>query len=751
MLRFTGRAVLALTILCASAAIFRVVHAEDQRRAEERLSFQTHADWSPRINLNADVAMVYGIDPSLPARMESWRQHHYVIQVMTGVAWGQYQDYLDGRFDGQNHWDQAQTDRDGKPIMHGGFKDVPYMSPGEAYGRYLTVGIKRALDAGAEAIYLEEPEFWAAGGYEANFQREWQAYYGEPWQPPQSSPDAQYRASKLKYFLYRRTLSQIFDFVKDYGKASGRTIPCYVPTHSLLNYAHWRIVSPESSLLQVGADGYIAQVWTGTARTPNLYEGLRKERTFETAFLEYGAMQNLVRASGRRVWYLNDPVEDNPNHNWDDYRMNWENTLTASLLQPEVWRYEIMPWPERIFNGKYPAKDLSDTRPLKQLEHTPNGTGLGGFGPRNAAERVSIPKAYETELQAVIRALGEMKQPEENVRWEHSGTRGVGVLVSDTMMFQRADPNPSDPNLGSFYGLAMPLLKRGIPVEPVQIESANSPGFLDRYWLLLLTYEGQKPPTPAFHNALAQWVRGGGALVVVDDDLDPYCAVREWWNTPPMSYATPRQHLFESLGLPKDATGLNRVGHGVVLREARSPAALTYLRDGAEVVRGLARQAAEAMNLNWTETNALVLRRGPYLIAAGLDESIPNAAPFVLHGHYIDLFDAQLPLRNEVTLSPSKRALLFDLDSIQTTGPLVVAAACKVSQTRFEGDTLEFNAEGVADTEAVVRILAPRTPSSVLVAGKALPPDDWVASEGTLQLHFQNSVQAVPVEIHFAP
>jgi hypothetical protein len=82
----------------------------------------------------------------------------------------------------------------------------------------------------------------------------------------------------------------------------------------------------------VGADGYIALVWIGTARTPNVYEGRRRERTFEAAFLEYGSMQNLVRASGRRVWYLNDVVEDNPNHD-RDYRRNWENTLTASLLQ----------------------------------------------------------------------------------------------------------------------------------------------------------------------------------------------------------------------------------------------------------------------------------------------------------------------------------------------------------------------------------------------------------------------------------
>ena len=120
----------------------------------------------------------------------------------------------------------------------------------------------------------------------------------------------------------------------------------------------------------------------------------------------------------------------------------------------------------------------------------------------------------------------------------------TGVLVSDTMMFQRADPNPSDANLGSFYGLALPLVKRGVPVEAVQIESATQPGFLDRYKLLLLTYEGQKPPTPEFHDALAEWVRKGGALVVIDDDRDPYNAVREWWNVAPLAYATPRQHLF---------------------------------------------------------------------------------------------------------------------------------------------------------------------------------------------------------------
>ena len=122
---------------------------------------------------------------------------------------------------------------------------------------------------------------------------------------------------------------------------------------------------PEIVSTDVGADGYIVQVWTGTARTPNFYNGVTKQRTFETAFLEYGALQNIARSSGKSIWYLNDPIEDNPDHSWVDYRTNWESTLTASLLQPGVARYEIHPWPERIFGPKsmHPASEQTEANP----------------------------------------------------------------------------------------------------------------------------------------------------------------------------------------------------------------------------------------------------------------------------------------------------------------------------------------------------------------------------------------------------
>ncbi len=109
-----------------SAAENPVPLSTDTNQILERTSFQTGEPWTPQGDLRSGVAIVYGIDTNLPARIETWRDHGYRIHVMTGVAWGNYQDYLYGRFDGINHEDEAQTERNGNKIGHGG--DVYYMS-----------------------------------------------------------------------------------------------------------------------------------------------------------------------------------------------------------------------------------------------------------------------------------------------------------------------------------------------------------------------------------------------------------------------------------------------------------------------------------------------------------------------------------------------------------------------------------------------------------------------------------------------
>jgi hypothetical protein len=718
------RSLIALFLLCNSLpgaeATFSFEGDPDQRL--ERTCFQTSQPWSGRADLRSDVAICYGIDAGLPQRIQTWRDHGYRIHVMTGVSWGQYQDYLYGRFDQVNHEDEAQTDRNGKKISHGG--DVYYMCPGTNYGKFLCVGVQRALDAGAEAIHLEEPEFWVRGGYSEGFKREWKSYYHEDWQPPHSSVDAQWRASKLKYFLYRRALQQVFDYVRDYNKRTGRQVRCYVPTHSLLNYAHWRIVSPESSLARIdGCDGYIAQVWTGTSRTPNLYRGRLRERTFETAFLEYSAMQNLVRATGRRVWYLNDPIEDNANHDWNDYRTNWESTLVASLFQPEVWHYEVAPWPERIFNGRYP---------------------------RRSPDRKPIPPEYATELQTVFNALNGLNQ--RRVEWD-CGTGGIGLLVSDSLMFERGDPTPSDEHMGHVYSLALPLLKRGIPITPVQLENLVIPHYLDGFRVLMLTYHGMKPLDAAVHEPLVQWVKNGGALVVCDDDTDPYNHVREWWNSDGMRYATPREHLFEKLGLKESPAGKEKtevtikVGKGAVIWLRENPVALAASADGdSEIVRMIKRAAVSA-KLKWRETDHLLLRRGPYIIAAGLDESIPGE-PKLISGRFVNLFDPKLRVQEAVTLVPGSRFFLLDLDALRGREPRLLASACKAVPVSQNRKAISFAVEGVAGTSAILLVHSPKTPRAVVLAGETLNSFDYSATQQLLWVHFTN--EAKPRELAIA-
>lgn len=682
----------------------------DEMQKRERTCFQTARSWDGRWNLRSDVAIAYGIDPKLPERIESWRDHGYRIHAMTGVSWGNYQDFLYGRFDGEKHLDEAQTVRDGRKSSHGG--DAYYMCPSTAFGEYLCTGVQRALDAGVEAVHLEEPEFWVNSGYSEGFKREWQSFYEEPWQAPHESVDSQWRASKLKYFLYRRTLQQVFDYVQAYNTRTGRNVRCYVPTHSLINYASWEIVSPEASLANLtGCDGYIAQVWTGTARTPNMYRGKLKQRTFETAFLEYGVMQNLVRGTGRTVWFLNDPIEDNPNHDWNDYQQNWESTLVASLLQPEVSRYEVAPWPERIFTGRYPRS-----------------------APR--AERKAIPSAYAAELQTVMNALNDMKQ--ERIEWD-CGTTGIGVLVSDSLMFQRGEPVPGDPHLSNFYGLTLPLLKRGIPVAPLQLENLSASGYLSETRILLLSYQGMKPLTPEVHKVLANWVKQGGVLLVVDDDSDPYNRVREWWNSGDYAYATPRQHLFELLG--------HRVadqwdhGHGRVIWMREDPVDIAESRAGDERLANAVRQAAKRAGSDWRETNYLQLRRGPYLIAAGLDESVPADTKRV-EGTFVDLFDSALALQTAVDLKPGKRALLYDLNAVEGEDNKIIASSCKALLNGIQdSNSLKYVVEGIANTPAVVLIKTPQEPKAITLDGSPVMSIDYLPSENLLWIRFANEAR----------
>ena len=71
----------------------------------------------------------------------------------------------------------------------------------------------------------------------------------------------------------------------------------------------------------------------------------------------------------------------------------------------------------------------------------------------------------------MVNTLNDIRTSEKKI----SGTPGIGVLMANSLMFQRfPDHNGyEDPQFSSFYGQTFPLLKRGIPVEIVHMENTR--------------------------------------------------------------------------------------------------------------------------------------------------------------------------------------------------------------------------------------------------------------------------------------
>ncbi|MCC6154382.1 MAG: hypothetical protein IT367_11515 [Candidatus Hydrogenedentes bacterium] len=692
----------------------------------DNTTFQSYAPYSPELDIASDTAIVYGVGETFAQRAAEWRAKGYDVSLMTGIAWGEYGSYY-GEGDAFKK-NEVQTERSGKLRMHGDSTNVGYNVPTPAYIEFIKRYIDPAIDAGVRAVYLEEPEYWANTGWSEAFKQEWKRFYGEPWQVPDSSPDAQYRASKLKYELYFNALREVFAHVDNRGKEKGESIDCIVPTHSLVNYSQWRIVSPEAHLVDIPQlDGYVAQVWTGTARSRNSYLGVAKERTFETAYLEYGQMLAMTRPTGKKLWFLHDPVEDNPNRSWNDYRYNYECTVVASLMWPEVHRFEVMPWPDRIFRGQYAKTDMET----------------------KSGDRASIPEDYATEILAIINALNDMKQAD--VTYE-AGSRGIGVVISDTAMFQRAEPTPSDPMLGSFYGLALPLLKAGVPIEVVQLENVGYPDALSRYKVLLLTYENQKPLKPAYHEALAAWVREGGCLLLVDDGRDPYHTVREWWNEQGATSAKAADHLMRTLGVDGKVWDSSvAVGKGHVRCIAASPAKLTYEKDGADKVRAWVKELLALQGEELKMAPGICIRRGPYVVASVFDESPLPDNSMTIRGQFADLFDPQLPVISDKVLMPNQRTLLYDIGGLRTRseGPRVVAASTRIRDVKVNNESIQFTTRGPASTVARMRVYLPRAPKVVVIAPESEIATTWDAASSTMLLETRNRAEDTGITITY--
>ncbi len=703
-----------------------IIMAYIRNKNEERTGYQIGSFPPDSVDNQCDFAMVYRLDENVLERIKVFREKGYVIHFMTGIAWGKYIDYLSGKYDGSKHWDEAQTDRNGNIISHG--VDTPYMVPTVSFADYITEKLRVIVDAGVEAIHVEEPEFWDRAGYSDSFKREYRMFYREAWTPPHESLDAMYKSARLKAYLYSRTIDRVSSSLKDYAlKKYGRDLRFYVPTHSLLNYTQWKIVSPEGKLSDIpGVDGCIAQVWTGTSREKNWFNGEFRERTFETAFLEYGVMQELVKGTGRHMWFLHDPIEDNPAFDWTDYKKNYLCTVSASLMHPVINSYEICPWPNRVFEEKYP---------------------------KGADNAESIPPEYASILNNTFNTLGTMERGDDNaIR--------VGILTADSQLYQRGYPDSEfsesptsevgtviiDPDeiinrfkreifesdkpdkelmlkfvssnaFPSFYSLALPLLKYGIPIRPVLLDNTRKyTGYLDDYDVLLISYEYMKPDYPDINNSLAEWVKQGGTLIYIGDDFDPYNRMNSWWSG---KYSSPAEHLFDMLGITLQSDKeIYECRKGVAAVWRINPCRFCYSKSNADTLRDFFSRALGRRGFVPGFKNSITVKRAPYIISAVMDESV-NDKPLILNGLYADMFSPDFKIIEQKKINPGENCMLYDLSQIENETLLIIGTSVRVNKLTSSGHEITADIHGAGNFKAFIRLRTPFPINKAYIDGEA--------------------------------
>jgi hypothetical protein len=449
---------------------------------------QTHAGYTTDNDLKVDTILVVN---DTKAAIQSWQVMGYRTPFMAGFRDGP--EYL------KTHPGSPQTDASGKPLDCG--PGSYYLVPTADRRAVMSELFQRAHRNGADGAAPEEPEFMGTGAYAPSFKAEFQSAYGQPWVDPITSPQARADCQRLMGKLEIELLRACYDGAKTVNPRAEK----WMLVHSPVNYFAWAVAFPfQDAMRELKPDQLIAQVWTGTAQSAVCHRGIRKSRTFENALLEYSSALNLVRGTATQPWLLMDPLEDAPGRPMEEYFDHYRRTLAAALLFPETDRYEVMPWPTRIFG--------------------------------------QVPDAFATVITTIVNALAD-QQNQTTVRHDR-GTEGIGVFLADSVMWQRNPPAEAD--FDHYYGLALPLVMKGIPVQSVYFDRIAEPGYLAPCKVLLVSFDYLKPQRKSDVDALAAWVRAGGQLILCGGD-DAYNALDMWWRRE--GQPSPHAYLLHELGL----------------------------------------------------------------------------------------------------------------------------------------------------------------------------------------------------------
>ena len=157
------------------------------------LGFFTASRYTPKFDFKADFVSVRG-EP-VAEKIREFREAGYK-RVIYGTSTGHDNYYVVGRWDGKRHYDEIQLSKYPDIVWEGtalAWYKVPighyvaitfpptrlgsyYVVPTANFIKFKQEEVKGALEAGADGVEFDQPEFWTRAGYSEAFKREWEKF-----------------------------------------------------------------------------------------------------------------------------------------------------------------------------------------------------------------------------------------------------------------------------------------------------------------------------------------------------------------------------------------------------------------------------------------------------------------------------------------------------------------------------------------------------------------------------------------------
>ncbi|MBQ9415255.1 MAG: hypothetical protein IJU20_00215 [Clostridia bacterium] len=712
-------------------------------------TFQSSDSYMDSLALPADSVMVYG---DTAQKFKAWNDSgKFTLDMMIPINRAS-KDYFESD---KTRYEDIQMDASGHYLEHSTGGSY-YMVPTDRWTEYIWNMLNRiAKSYHPDMIALEEPEMWHRSGYSEAFRRDWKLYYGEDWVDPASSSEAAFKAMRLKTYLFVRLLTDVSERMRE----KYPDIKLVIATHSNVNYNAWNITAGLNHYLALGVlDGVIGQTWSDTIHSSFRYAGKSMVDEYANAYTDYISYIDSV-ADSPLFYALADPASDH-GYTYEEHKFMYRQTLAAQLMIPEVQRFEILPWSNRAFGSAAPE--------------------------------------YKTIQMNMFTMLEDISGKDASLL---AGTPGISYLLGDSVSWIAPGNGWALNSSNGVYGICQPLVYQGIPLKMKAMDQIKSKADLSNVTVLIVSYDNMLPDDSSVNEAIAEWVKAGGSLVVATGHNDYWNSASECWSKD----GSPLQQLINDLGL-KDTVRYGEL-YGIPMQtlkwtsdfEPDNPVAdenLYYIYtdfalhfaggehvlakvgdynvaieqsvgkghvvfcglpsayyasslSGASLIQALTQYAVQYTGYSYATTNLVQMKRGNYVILHALDKGEE------VYGKYIDLYDSKLTVRDYVPIEAGDSRILLDISGLDLSVPrLAFAGATMAGEVKEDANETVFTFTSPTQMKVAARLLAPKGmyPESVKAESGSLNltvEQAWSNGDSSLLLHIQGSVEPCTVTVRW--